>query len=532
MSWQALVQFQAASNHAPTLTLGAPFIQDARVRFHFRSYMKRLYFFFLALPIMLDPARAVAQERNELRHLPQEQRIEQHSAERERMLLQGAESQLEGDKPILIIDGQPYAVEKTVPGLGQALYLSLQHRQWAAAQALLSQYLELPDRDPLLVHYAQGVLARTNGHLVRAEDEFRALLRLQSGFLPGRLELARVLFESAQEPEARRAFSEIHAYLENAGPGAAGVRKTIDFYLQALDHRQAWTGAVSLGWRWSDNINRSSASRTCLIRGGPGICFIERALPPQIKASGPELEASLQRRVPLAGHHALYARLQAYGSWNRNHSDYNDASVSALAGYSYRDAGRQITVAPEYTLYTWGGRTLYETWGLSASWRYSPASHSLVKLDADYKLMRYRQQAYARHFDGPVRSLSGTYFRSVGAGWTLFGGLDVESSQARADVQRYLLYGARLGASVAANGFTSSAVVSTRQRRHGAYSPLLEARRRDNEQTYTLLLAANRWTLAGFTPSLTLRHSKVRSNVGWLHSYDRNEIGLKMEHVI
>jgi hypothetical protein len=37
--------------------------------------MKRLYFFFLALPIMLDPARAVAQERNELRHLPQEQRI-------------------------------------------------------------------------------------------------------------------------------------------------------------------------------------------------------------------------------------------------------------------------------------------------------------------------------------------------------------------------------------------------------------------------------------------------------------------------
>jgi hypothetical protein len=85
---------------------------------------------------------------------------------------------------------------------------------------------------------------------------------------------------------------------------------------------------------------------------------------------------------------------------------------------------------------------------------------------------------------------------------------------------------------VAANGFTSSAVVSTRQRRHGAYSPLLEARRRDNEQTYTLLLAANRWTLAGFTPSLTLRHSKVRSNVGWLHSYDRNEIGLKMEHVI
>jgi len=532
LSWQALVQFQAASNHAPTLTLGAPFIQDARVRFHFRSYMKRLYFFFLALPIMLDPARAVAQERNELRHLPQEQRIEQHSAERERMLLQGAESQLEGDKPILIIDGQPYAVEKTVPGLGQALYLSLQHRQWAAAQALLSQYLELPDRDPLLVHYAQGVLARTNGHLVRAEDEFRALLRLQSGFLPGRLELARVLFESAQEPEARRAFSEIHAYLADAGPGAAGVRKTIDLYLQALDHRQAWTGAVSVGWRWSDNINRSSASRTCLIRGGPDMCFIERTLPPQIKASGPELEASLQRRIPLAGHHALYVRTQAYGSWNRNHGGYNEASVSALAGYSYRNARHQLAVAPEYTLYAWGGRALYETWGVNASWRYSPAPHALFKLDADYKIMQYRQHAYAQHFNGPVRSLSGTYFRSVGAGRILFGGLDVEFSQARADVQRYLLYGVRLGASVEANGFTGSTIASIRQRHYGAYSPLLEARRRDNEQSYTLLLAANRWALAGFTPSLTLRHSKVRSNVGWLHSYNRNEIGLKMEHVI
>lgn len=501
-------------------------------RFFWFSFMKRFYSYLLALPVLFGSIHTVAQERDDARRLLQQQHIEQHGAARERKLLQDADIQPRDGQPVLVIDGESYVVEQTAAALGQALYLSLQHRQWAAAQALLSQYLILPDHDLLLVHYARGILARADGRLVQAEEHFRALLQLQPDFLPGRLELARVLFESAQEPEAHRAFSEIHASISGEEPGAAGVRKTIALYLQALERRQAWKGAVSTGWRWSDNINRSSASRICLVRGAPGICLIERTLPPEINASGPGLEASLLRRIPLAGHHALYVRMQAYASWNRNHSGYNDASVSAQAGYSYRNALHQVAVAPEYTLYAWSGRTLYETWGINASWRYSPSSHLLVKLEADHRLMRYRQQAYARHFDGPVRRLSATFSRGVGAGWTLFGSLDVEHNQTKSDTQRYFLRGVLLGASVKANGFTGGTTVAVRQRHYGAYSPLLEARRRDNEQSYTLLLVANRWALAGFTPSLVLRHSKVRSNVGWLYSYARNEIGLQMEYEI
>src|SRR3546814_8686029 len=58
----------------------------------------------------------------------------------------------------------------------------------------------------MLVHYAEGGLARERGDLFAAEAEYRALLELQADFLPGQLELARALFENHKDREAHRAF--------------------------------------------------------------------------------------------------------------------------------------------------------------------------------------------------------------------------------------------------------------------------------------------------------------------------------------
>lgn len=501
-------------------------------RYLFPTYpglMKNVYLPTLFLAGALGAVPAFAQSVDDTRQLLR-QRTEQQAVERG---LQDNSFVKPAPQPHAPRAGdQPQSAEHSTSERGQALYLSLQHRQWMMARSLLAEYLNLPDRDPLLVYYTQGLLARADGQLGQAEYEFRALLALQPWFLPARLELARVLFESAQDREAHRAFSDIDDFLGMAGVGAAGVRRTVATYLDVLERRKAWRTSVSMGTHWSDNVNRTSASRTCLVPASHGLCLIERTLPEPIKAFGPEFSASTQRRFPLIGHHGFYVRAQTAGSWYRNYRDYNEASLAVEAGYSYRNANHQITVAPTYSHYTWGKNSFYDSWGLSTGWRYTPSPHSLVTLEADYENMQYRQQAYARYFNGPNRSVSATYYRDVGVGWTLFGGLDAEGSRAKARIQSYLQQGVRLGASLQTHGFTGTALATLRQRSYRAYNPLLEARRRDHEQSYSLVLSSPRWSVAGFVPSLTLRHNKVRSNVGWLYSYDRNVVAVTMEYMI
>ncbi len=480
---------------------------------------------------VLAASPSIAQERDDTHRL-QQQRIERQAVEQERGILQDAVIDTPGHMPALTIDGQTYTVERNASELGQALYLSLQYRQWAAAQSILAEYLQLADRDPLLVHYAQGMLARAHGQFALAEAEFRALLHLQADFLPARLELARVLFESGQEPEAEYEFSGIYAIIPKTDAKTQGVRKTIDAYMAALARRKAWTGSISVGPRWSDNLNRSSASRTCLVPGDAGLCFIERELPKQIRAFGTQAEASLQRRFPLKGHHGLSLQTQAYGTWYDKWSHYNETSIAAQAGYSYRDARHQVFTGPAFTHYRWGNRAFYDTWGMHADWRFTPTDGSMIKLEGDYQLTRYQQREYARHFDGPGLSAAATYFRDVGAGWLLFAGLDAEDSRSRAHAQRYLQKGVRLGAFLQGQGYTGAVSAGYRHRRYGAYDPLIEARRVDHEQSYAVVLTAERWKTAGFVPSITLRRSKVSSNVGWLYSHTRNEIGIKIEYMI
>ncbi|EMC2290395.1 DUF560 domain-containing protein [Salmonella enterica] len=486
-----------------------------------------LYLISLGL-FVLKPASA--QERSDTR-LILEQGVERQALERERELLRDEVRPPVTGRPVLTIDGKTFHVERTANALGQALYLSLQRQQWEDAQAFLTEYLALPDRDLLLVHYAQGALARVRGDLDQAQAEYRALLGLRPDFLPGRLELARVLFEDAQEREAEEAFSEILSSIDAGDPKTAGVRKTIEAYRSALEQRSGWNGTFSLGPTWTDNVNRTSASRTCLVSDSSGFCYYERALPDAIRASGLDFDASAQKRIPLAGHHGAYVRSLVYGKQYRDYGEYNETTLITQAGYSYRTARYQAALAPSFEMYQWGNDTLYGAWGLHGEWSYMLSPRSLIKLEGDYKDLRYRQELYAKNFDGSNRSVYATYFHEVGAGWTLFGGLDFVDSEAKEDTNAYLQKGVRLGASLQLpSGFIGTLFASYRHRDYGAYSPLFEARGEDDDQNYTLIVKAPRWQVAGFVPSITYRYNKVKSNVDWLYSYDRNDVSLKMEY--
>ncbi|HBK46413.1 MAG TPA: hypothetical protein DDZ67_08255 [Xanthomonadaceae bacterium] len=468
-----------------------------------------------------------AQQQDDQRRLL-EQRGQRQAAERERALLK---DELDTGRPVIHVDGKAYTVGHNANDVGRALYLSLQHRQWDAAQAFLDEYLTLPDRDPLLVHYGQGALARIGGRYRQAEREYRALLALKPDFLPGRLELARVLFEDQQDREADRLFAAIDASIDAADPKTEGVRRSIANFHQALAERRGWNGSFALGPAWSDNVNRTSASHVCLVYFGDQ-CFFDRSTPQAIVAAGYDYDANVDRRLPLRGHHGLYLRSLLFGQGYRDNSLHNELTSVTQAGYSYRSGRHSVALAPSFDYYAWGNDALYGAWGAHAEWSWTLSPSSLLKLEGDWKDMRYRRALYAANYDGVVRSAYATWFRSLGERWTVFGGVDVVDNAAAEPVNAHLQKGVRLGASLQwPAGFTGTLFASYRRRDYGAYSELLGARRRDDEQGYILVVKASRLAFAGFTPLLTLRHNRVASNVDWLYGYDKNSASLKLERL-
>lgn len=467
-----------------------------------------------------------AQQQDDLRRLL-EQRTEQQGVERERALLR---EEQDAGRPTITVDGQTHTVAHNANDVGRALYLSLQNRQWQAAARFLDEYLTLPGRDAMLEHYAQGMLARLQGHHDEAEREFRALLALQQDFLPGRLELARTLFEDQQDREAAELFQAIEASIDASDARTAGVRRTVATFRQALENRRSWNGTLALGPAWSDNVNRTSASHTCLLADTDGFCYVDRRLPDAIVASGLDFDGSLSRHLPLKGHHGLYLRSLLFGQAYRNHSAYNEASLTTQAGYSFRSARHSLAFAPSFDYQTLGNSALYGAWGLHAEWNYSMSAASLLKLEGDWKDLSYRQSSYSPYYDGVSRSVYLTYFRSLGPRWTLFGGVDLVDNDTPLAVTAYRQKGVRLGAALQwPEGFSSTLSASWRRRQHGASNALLEARREDDEQGYIFVIKAMRWAMAGFTPLLTLRHNRIDSSVDWLYSYDKSVVSLKLE---
>lgn len=454
-----------------------------------------------------------------------EQGAEQRHQQQDQQRLQ----QADGERPTLTIDGQAYRVERTVDDLGQALYLSLQHQQWQAAQRFLDEYVQLDGHDPLLRHYAQGALARVAGHHHQAAQEFETVLAAQPGFLPARLELARVLAEDQRDREAIALFTAIAADIASGDATTEGVRARVQGYLQALQARQRWKGAIAAGPAWSNNINRSSASRTCLLGDGAGSCLIERRLPDAQAAAGLDYDANIERRLPLSGHHGLYVRGLAYGQAWRGHSSYNESNASVQAGYSWRSARQTLQLAPSFDYQGWGNHALYGAAGLHGEWSYALDASTMLKLEADWKRQRYRQRALADNYDGDLRAVYATWFRAVNPRWTVFAGLDLADSGAALESNGYLQRGLRLGTARQWPGTTATVFVSLRERRHDAWAPLLEARRHDNEQNLIAIVRSERLAVAGLVPSLSLRYTRVGSNVDWLYAYDRSLVSLKWE---
>ncbi|MFT4090107.1 MAG: surface lipoprotein assembly modifier [Asticcacaulis sp.] len=475
----------------------------------------------LMIGCVISVAQAQTTEDTRLRL---DQQLERNTAGTEARLLQDAE-----DAETLTVDGRVYTVGNTVSETGQALYISVMRKQWPDAQRFLRAYLNLPGHDPMLVAYAQGGLARARGDLAAAETYFRELDALQSGFLPGQLELGRTLFENRKDREALDVFLTIDKGLMPDDTKAAGVRSTVRSYIDALEYRRNWHGSVAVGLGYNSNLNQSSENITCLLPGTDGECFFERRLPDAIGAESLSYEASINRHFPLKGHHGLHVRGLVYGEAYDSHSGYNRTTLVTQAGYIYRTGKYSLSIAPTYEAGLLGNSSFYDAWGARAEAFFPLSSSAALKIDLSHKYMKYRQSRYNAHTGGQT-DVSVTLWQNLPRGLTLFAGPDINLRDTTLAADSSRLNGFRGGFNKSfVSGFNVFAMAAIRRRDYDGYSELLAATRRDDEQNYIVVFQAPIWSVKGLMPSVNLQHNRVRSNVGWLYSYERTAISLKLE---
>jgi outer membrane protein len=458
-----------------------------------------------------------------------DQQLDRQRSEQEERSLKDADTGLDAPSS-LVIDGKTYSVGNNVEEMGQALYIAVTRRQWADVRRFLNSYEKFPARDPLLMLFARGALARQGGKLDEAERLYRELLALNPAFTSGQLELARVLFENRKDREARQTFESARAQLVIEGDKASGVVVTVDAFLNALRQRRGWQGTLAIGPIYSDNINQSSESYACLLAATDGTCLVDRKVPDAIKGKGVNIEGTLSRYLPLSGHHGLRGRAILFGEMYPDHHDYSQGTLITRLGYQYQTNRNTLSLSPSIDVGTLGSSLLYEAWGANAEWQHSASHNMVLRLEANYRDFRYRLAGYSSQ-TGPLVDVSLTAWYSPWPQWTLFGGPDFADKDTPSPTDAYRQWGGRLGID---KTFGSKAgfllLGSYRHRQYRAYSALFEATRREDQLNATAIARFPALRFAGLTPEVVVQHTRVESNIDWLYSYTRTTASLRFSH--
>ncbi|PHM39649.1 hypothetical protein Xmau_02658 [Xenorhabdus mauleonii] len=426
---------------------------------------------------------------------------------------------------LIVINGQTFQVENNINDIGQALFLAINHRQWPDVRRFLTAYQKLPQHDVMLVNFAQGGLARLDGDLDLAAYHYQQILHQQPDFPRIELELARIYFEDHKNREAEQLFTKLNVAGSNEKQQLpAAVLKNINSYLEAIDLRTGWRGSFSAGYAYNDNVNMSSDY-------GPTY-FMGRYMqaPKAVKAWGMSYDATLSRRYQLSGHHGIFGRGLVYGENYRNYHDENENTFLLVGGYNFKNSNHDFSFGPlfEYKQHT--DDISYRAIGAKTEWRWALTNKTAMNLELEHKQLRHQEPRYRRK-DGAFSSTYLTLSHAINRDFILFGGGDwLYRSNDHHPVDSYQQWGIRAGiAGELYSGINGSLSATLKERRFGAFHPMLNTTRQDTEQIYTAVIKVPAAEILGMTPSLTFRHRRNHSNVNWLYGYNKNEVLIRLE---
>jgi len=187
---------------------------------------------------------------------------------------------------------------------------------------------------------------------------------------------------SYKNTDALILFEHIAEQLPNDNPKVDGVRHTVNSFIDALNYRQAWRGSFSLGPSFSDNLNQSSQSYTCLLWLPTEECLIERKTPPEISGEGVDFDANISKRFTFS---------------------------------------------------------LYSAAGIKLDWLKNLSKKLNIKLELEIEQQSYQPQHYS-YQSGTQLANYNTLWYQLNEQWLLFGGLDYSKKNNSEQVHAYQLF--------------------------------------------------------------------------------------------
>lgn len=394
---------------------------------------------------------------------------------------------------------------------------AVEDSQWEIVRSILKVYRKIPQRDPILLAYAEGALARQDGAYEEAIAIYRTMLIEHPDLTRIRLDLARMLFENRQFDAARFQFEKARA--EQLPPA---VLENVERYLVAIDRGQTWTGSLDLSYLDDDNVNNASSSQYIEV-GGHRFIRNEDAYPQS--GHGLYYGGSLQRDFHLADHHSIRYQGQVTGRSYWDNHRFDDVTTRNYLGYSYSDAQQRLSLLPFYEK-RWYGTEPYSSGGglrteysrlLSSNWQSSSA--------LEYQRLKYDNAKYS-YLDGHEVLMSTTLGYAFSSQLAFYAGVDGGGQTARSDSDSNRMVGLRLGYEAELPyGFSTSMMVSALERQYADESDIFSVRRRDNEKGYLVCLWHRNLYFWGIMPKLNFSYRQVDSNIDF-YSYDQRRMFL------
>ncbi len=397
--------------------------------------------------------------------------------------------------------------------------LLLQQKNPQAAYRLLepleSQRAGDPEYDYLL-----GIAALDSGERERAVFALERVLAVNPKHAQARAEIARAYFEMGEKVNAKREFENVRA----SNPPEA-VKQTIDRYLSALEAGPTrFSGFVELGFGHDSNVNSATSANQIAI---PALGGIVAALAPSgVKQSDNFATAGggLNYVYGFSPEWAVLAGVAANGKFNRQHGDFDTATVDGNLGLRWSRDKEAITVGYQGQDFQVNHDDFRRTNGAVAQWQHNYSEYSQVSIFAQAADLGYPAQSPR----DSRRTIGGVAF---GYGWdapgkpvafgSLYGGNEKDKD---ADFQNlgHKPVGVRFGGQMSMNPATTLfGLVSYERRVYGADDPFFLVTRRDKQTD--LRLGVNYTFSPGWLLVPQISYTNNQSNID-LNKYNRTVV--------
>jgi tetratricopeptide (TPR) repeat protein len=412
----------------------------------------------------------------------------------------------------LFVAGAASAQQAVGLTAAQLFELASSRREAGAVEDAITLYDALArDSDSEIraeARYRKGLMLADLGRYAEAAVAFRALLDEKPNALAARLELARMLAALGREAEARRELRQARAV--GIPPEAA---QAVDRFAAALRSTKRFGGSAEVALTPDSNVNRATEARTLDTIIAP-LTLSEDAR--ARSGVGGRVAGQAFGKIPITDEVSFLTRISGVADIYRA-SEFDDVSVSALAGLEWRGLTDTISPSIGETRRWFGGEPYARTETVTLDWVKSVDRRSQLVLSGSASAAHYARN---RLQDGEIYDLSIAYERaltgSTGASLAIGGTRQLAQDP---------------GYSTWSGGLTVSA---WRESRWGTLFFSSGIRRTEGDERLFLfaeprrewLLTANAGvnlralTIAGFAPSFRISLERNESTVG-IYDYRR-----------